>query len=251
MDSFAKHATPVRPLKVVARLFKNHQPDIKRLMIWIGLAAISDALVVWMVLPLLTSLSNPAVDVTQFTSISAYLSLNSDWNVSSTTITIFLFGLLLTTCAFKMVFQVMRRRAAAQMQWKVRQQWMRELMSQYLHADYLDFAHRRVGKLLDSLIVESRQAALFLFESLECLGKIAQLAILICVLMLVSSTMALVALGTALLGTMTLLPFWRRVVTPLGQQHVRLNQNCKAVAAENITMFADIKALGVEQQRLE
>ncbi len=250
MPESEPHYATKPPPRVIASILRSHRRRVSRLAVLIGLTAAADGLVVWLVLPLLTLLSSS--NLKQQAHLSAAAGVLSFVNdaVSPRGLAALLFAGLLTACGLKMVFQVLRRRSAAQLQWHVRHVWMRQLMSRYLYADYQSLADRHLGKLLDSLIVETRQAALCLFELVECAGKCAQLACLLCVLMFVNAPVAIVSAVAMAFAVVGLLPLWQRLVVPLGQQHVALNQECKGIAAENVSLFADIKAFGIEERRL-
>lgn len=221
-----------------------------RLTAWIWLTAATDGAIVWLVWPLLVLLTDASASIESTPHVANDIFSDLRDTISPVGLSCLLFAGIAATCGLKMLFQVLRRRSAAQLQWQARQEWMHQLMSKYLYADYRQLAHRRLGKLLDSLIVETRQGALCLFELVECAGKAAQFICLIGVLLLVNAPLAVMFFIFAGCGVLCLVPVWRRLVVPLGQQHVELNQACKGIAAENISLFADIKAFGIEEQRL-
>ncbi len=210
--------------------------------------AIAEAACLWLIIPILASLLGRGA-VLQGQTLTLRLVEFPQMLPPVVSPTAWLFALLLLAYLVKSALAVLRTHLTAKFQWGMRREWADSAMRRFLGRDLIVSSQKKLGNLIDDMVLQTRQAGICLRDTIETTVSSIKVVALMALLFFVNAWWGTAILATAILVGILSRPIWRTLSGGLGQKQIQHNQRLKSIASENILGLRDIKAFGAEEKR--
>ena len=213
-------------------------------------AALSEALGIGMIIPLLTVLlgSAPAESVNSevFSKFARFLTTI----FSEKTLLFGIASIFIAVFFTKMVLVILRTFLSIQFVNLLRRHWMSGVLERYLFADYSYMMSQEKGVLLNNLTHEPTNAAKALHRFLDYSSELIVCFGIYAMMFIASWQITMVLTGGAVI---ILVLFWgvsQRYSLSVGRKTIMLNQSLMARAEESLNALREVKAFALEKDIL-